>query len=99
MTSQLVVVDEASENSAFVYRLGFEKIIVYQKSIHTPISMIKSLLEKEYMYQGDVACVSFNKIYPNINEQGKQKLLLHFHYNLLDKLDLAYFNACAKISK
>ena len=71
----------------------FNKIIAHYQ--HSP-EIVKSLLEEEYNYQCDLNWTAFGIVYKNTSEQD-WFLLLHCHFTLLDKIELAYYNACAKL--
>ena len=93
----MTMAENLSTNTAWDITLHLKKIISYQKSLNTSVDVIKSILEEEYLLQTELLWEKFNKLYLNISEQDKHGIL-HIHYSTLDKLDLAYANAQAKLN-
>ena len=80
-----VTLDAYTENILFEVDLIFKQIIRYQKSINTPMYIIKSLLEEEFYVQMDLQ-----------NHCGLNNIILRY---LHSKLTLLYNNAAAQVNK
>lgn len=95
-----MIVNDSNTNAAFLYFWDisqiFKNIIQYQKMQNTPINVIKSMVEEEYLIRCDKLEKSFSKKIPHSNIY-QTSAHLHNYLAWQDKLDAVYHQALTTV--